>query len=65
METYRGFEISKNQMVPPIPGWQQFEFVFTHRDYDGAPDANDNRHGHGPTVMACKREIDELLDDTA
>lgn len=37
----------------------QFTYAFCHDDYDGAPDAADNRAGHGPSVWACKRAIDE------
>lgn len=48
--TYRNFEID--------PHW--FEgFVYTHEDYDGAPDANDSRCGSGKTVEECKQRIDE------
>lgn len=65
METYRGFIIARNPVTPPIPNWQQFQFSYVHKDYDGAPDANDNRHGYGPTVMACKQEIDDLLDEVS
>jgi hypothetical protein len=65
METYRGFIIKLTDPVPPIPNWQQFKFEYTHRDYDGAEDARDNRHGFGPTVMDCKRQIDDLLDEAA
>ena len=32
---------------------------YVHDDYDGAPDAEDNRCGHGHTVAECIDEIDE------
>jgi hypothetical protein len=32
---------------------------YVHDDYDGAPDAGDNRYGHGQTVAECIDEIDE------
>lgn len=60
METYRGFIISKTDPVPPIPGWEEFKFSYVHKDYDGE---GDPRHGHAQTVMACKQEIDDLLDE--
>jgi len=63
METYRDFIISRTDPVPPIPGWQAMAFTYVHKDYDGTEDGNDNRLGFAATVMACKAEIDELLDD--
>jgi hypothetical protein len=62
METYRDFIISRTDPVPPIPGWQKFKFQYVHKNYDGAPDSGDHRAGNAPTIDACKREIDELLD---
>lgn len=38
---------------------RQFAYEFVHDDYDGAPDANDNRAGHAESVEACREEIDE------
>lgn len=40
-----------------------YAYQFTHDDYDGAPDAHDNRHGHAVSVAAAKEEIDELDRD--
>jgi hypothetical protein len=60
LETYRNYIIRKTDPVPPIPGWEQFKFSFTHKDYDGDCDP---RHGHGPTVMDCKRQINEAIED--
>ena len=56
--TYRGFEIYRNpQAMAPGAEWQ-----FTHKDYDGAPDANDDRCGHGSSIDDCKDQIDEMSD---
>lgn len=37
-------------------------YEFAHDNYDGAPDAKDNRCGHADTVEACKAHIDDLED---
>jgi hypothetical protein len=56
---YRDFEISRDLWsIAPDSDWE-----FSHKDYDGAPDANDNRAGHGPTLDDCKAQIDEMLED--
>ena len=47
---YRGFRI----YLSDYEG-----FCYCHDDYDGAPDAGDNRCGHGQTVAECIDEIDE------
>ena len=39
------------------------DWLWYHDDYDGADDANDNRHGYGESLDACKRQIDEMYDD--
>ena len=45
-------------------GWlrpdPRFQVGFHHEDYDGAPDANDPRHGTGATVADCVTQIDEI-----
>jgi hypothetical protein len=46
---YREFHISND-------GWG---WAYSHDDYDGAPDANDNRCGHAKTLPAAKAEIDD------
>ena len=38
-------------------------FCYCHDDYDGAPDANDNRAGVCMTVEDCIAEINELWPD--
>ena len=35
-------------------------YYFVHTDYDGAPDANDNRIGNAETIEECIELIDEL-----
>ena len=40
-----------------------FDWSFRHKDYDGAPDANDNRFGWGICPLACMAQIDDLEDD--
>lgn len=55
---YRDYEISKN--LSNIA--RECDFVFSHKDYDGAPDGNDSRCGFGPTVEDCMAQIDELAD---
>jgi hypothetical protein len=52
---YREFHISND-------GWG---WAYSHDDYDGAPDANDNRRGHAKTLPAAKAEIDEWWDEQA
>ena len=39
------------------PRWE-----WAHDDYDGAPDAYDQRHGLGETVDECVLQIEEILD---
>lgn len=39
-----------------------YAYEFVHDDYDGAPDANDNRYGFAASVDEAKSEIDELED---
>ncbi len=35
-------------------------YAFVHDDYDGAPDANDNRGGWGNSIEDCKAQIDDM-----
>lgn len=44
---------------PPIPT-RIFDWQFYHRDFDGAPDADDIRCGTGATYEDCKNQIDEI-----
>ncbi len=37
-------------------------YGYVHKDYDGAPDAHDNRHGTEATLEDCYRAIDESYD---
>jgi hypothetical protein len=59
-ETYRGWEIHFE--YPPIPV-RDFDWQASHKDYDGAPDANDNRLVHGSTLEAVKAEIDAWIEE--
>lgn len=52
---YKGYRI-----YVASSGFTNYEF--SHDNYDGAPDAGDNRCGHAHTVEACKARIDELED---
>lgn len=52
---YRGFVISYDP--PPIP-IRTMDWHYTHENYDGAPDAYDDRHGHCASLEECKAEID-------
>jgi hypothetical protein len=45
-------------------GWHpSTQYAYSHDDYDGAPDAKDHRAGYAESVEACKKEIDELMED--
>jgi hypothetical protein len=61
MERYRDFEISVNDAWP----YDQFAYQFVHVDYDGADDSRDSRYRHGPSVAACKAEIDLMIEEAA
>lgn len=54
---YRGFRIYYDRT--PLAG---NDWHYVHDDYDGAPDANDNRAGTEASLEACKTEIDEMSD---
>lgn len=54
---YRDYEISEN----PCNILRECDFVFSHKDFDGAPDSNDSRCGYGPTVEDCMEQIDDLV----
>ena len=55
---YRGYLIGPN----PCNIATECDWVFSHKDYDGAPDANDGRCGHGPSIDDCKSQIDDLVE---
>lgn len=57
---YSNWEISYYQ--PPIP-FRGFDWQFSHKDFDGAPDACDDRYGHAATLVACLDEIDDREDE--
>lgn len=55
---YRGYRI----FVGPYPEWgAAYEFVSDN--YDGAPDAFDNRAGYELSIELCRAQIDEIEDD--
>lgn len=56
---YRGFRIYINDQ------WFSAHdaYAYVHDDFDGAPDANDNRYGACATVEDCKAEIDDRFFD--
>lgn len=56
---YRGFQIGMANYSPAA----QFDWEFTHEDYDGAPDGGDNRHGRGASLADCMAQIDDMLED--
>lgn len=58
-ERYGNWHIEFNP--PPIPT-RACDWQFWHDDYDGAPDANDNRCGSAATLDDAKMEID-MIDD--
>jgi hypothetical protein len=53
---YKNYRIYLNDYSGP--GDHLVQFAYSHDDYDGAPDGNDNRFGYAATVEACKSEID-------
>lgn len=56
---YRGYHIYPN----PVNIAASVDWCYAHKDFDGAPDAGDNRYGYAASIEACKAEIDERLDD--
>lgn len=42
---------------------RQFNYAYTHDDYDGAPDAHDGRYGHAASVEEARDLIDEYEED--
>lgn len=45
---------------PPIPARCGMDWQYVHRDYDGAPDSNDNRCGNAASLFACIEEIKDI-----
>ena len=56
MKTYRDFRIDYDPK--PIPD-RRFDWQAVHKDYDGAPDAHDNRYFYAET----EKELLVQLDD--
>lgn len=46
----------------PLPV-RQFDWAFVHDDFDGAPDANDNRCGRAASPDECFAAIREIEDE--
>lgn len=53
---YRRYRIYLNSDFGPA-------FKYVHDDYDGAPDAYDDRNGYGNSIEECKEQIDDIEDD--
>jgi hypothetical protein len=53
--TYQGYRICHSEGIHPRA------FIYVHDDYDGAPDANDHRHGYGDSIEDCIREINQYI----
>ena len=45
---------------PPVPT-RQLDWQYVHDDYDGAPDAYDDRHGHAPSRRAAIKAVEEWV----
>ncbi len=58
--TYGQWEISYNP--PPIP-YRGCDWQYCHKDFDGAEDACDNRHGAEPSLVACLDAIDDYEEE--
>jgi hypothetical protein len=57
---YRGYTIEFDP--PPIP-IRTCDYHYVHEDYDGAPDAIDNRAGSSGSMTEAMMEIDDLIAD--
>src|SRR5215471_13456547 len=57
---YRNFHVYYDP--PPIPT-REFDWHCYHDDYDGAPDAGDNRAFHGPSLWDISYQIDQWYED--
>lgn len=57
---YRNFEIwhMRNSHPPSDGDWE-----FSHVDYDGAEDGNDDRLGSGYDLGHCMAQIDAMLGE--
>ena len=57
---YGNWEISYNP--PPIP-FRGFDWQFSHKDFDGAEDACDDRHGAASSLEAALDWIDDWEEE--
>ena len=46
----------------PLP-YRTLDWTYVHDDYDGAPDANDNRCGRNASAEDCIAAIKEMEDE--
>jgi hypothetical protein len=56
---YRGYHITQHYTLGP------FAFTFQHEDYDGAPDAGDDRYWNAQTFEGALEAIDERIEEEA
>lgn len=57
---YGPWRMAPANWTRPHPG---FDWDWWHKDYDGAPDANDHRAGSAANLSACIDAIHEWEDD--
>lgn len=57
---YRGYHIT--YWMKPIPD-RSCDWDWTHDDFDGADDANDNRCGHSRTLDDAMADIDAQIEE--
>ena len=60
MIVYGKWRIYHDPLVVPVEG---LDWAFVHDDFDGAPDANDNRCGRAASPDECFATIREMDDD--
>jgi len=56
---YRDYKISHEPK--PIPD-RSHDFDFSHKDFDGAPDSEDNRFGTARSLEDACRQIDDIRE---
>lgn len=52
----------KDYRIYDVGTYPGHRYAFVHQDYDGAPDAKDNRHGEG-TMVDCIIQINQIEDE--
>jgi len=53
----------KDYYITHIFSVPEMTFEFQHEGYDGAPDSNDNRAGHGTSIPDCVDQIDFIIEE--